>query len=174
MVAPLLAAIGGGGGLLSGFFGRKAQKVQNRLDKKVAHFNLAQAIRNRKRTEMDARLSQRMAEERAADAGTYDPSEPLNVGVQAVRRVTDRNALDLEGARQSESLAASQLNALKKQIKKQRQQYYLNSAINLLQLGLGAYSMIPSGTPDPRNLLNPNLSRDIMDHYTMGMPYPTR
>lgn len=145
MLEALALALGGGSGMLGSYFGRKTQKIQNRMDKRMGHYNLSQAIRNRQRTEMDARLSQRMAEERAADAGTYDPSEPLNVGVQAVNRVKDRNELSLESARAGESMAHSQLSALSKQIRQRRQQFYASMAMNALQMGLGAYSMMPSG-----------------------------
>lgn len=150
MLGPALLALTGGSGLVGGFLGQKAQKIQNKLAKKQANYNMSQAIRNRQRTEMDARLQQRMAEEGAAASGGYDPAEALNYGVQAVDRVKDRNAMDIASAREAESMAASNLSALKKQIRQQRQSYYADMAMQLLQMGVGAYSMLPSGAPAPQ------------------------
>jgi hypothetical protein len=140
--------LGSLGGILGGFFENKANKRAMRFEKKKAHFGLSQAIRNRRMTEYNARLGERMAEERAADAGTYDPSEPMNVGVQAVNRVKTQNQAAIEGARENESLAHSALSNLRHQIKANRQNYYTQQALNLLGMGLGAYSMIPN-TPAP-------------------------
>jgi len=139
--------LGGLGGLLGGYFQNKANRRAGSFEKKKAHFGLSQAIRNRRMTEYNARLGERMAEERAADAGTYDPSEPMNVGVQAVNRVKTQNQAAIEGARENEALAHSALSNLRRQIRDQRHNYYANQAVNLLGMGLGAYQMMPS-TPN--------------------------
>lgn len=136
--------LGSLGGMMGGYFQQKANKRSNSFEKKKAHFGLSAAIRNRKMTEYNARLGERMAEERAADAGTYDPSEEMNVGVQAVNRVKTQNNAAIEGARENESMAHSALSNLRHQIKAQRQNYYASQALNLLGMGLGAYQMIPS------------------------------
>ena len=143
-----LGSLGNLGGMVGGFFQNKANKRALSFEKKKAHFGLSQAIRNRRMTEYNARLGQRMAEERAADAGTYDPSEPMNVGVQAVNRVKTGNQAAIEGAREGEAMAHSALSNVRHQIKSNRQNYYTQQALNLLGMGLGAYSMIPSSTPN--------------------------
>lgn len=142
----MIGLLGGLGGLVGGFFQNKANKRAMGFEKKKARFGLSQAIRNRRMTEYNARLGERMAEERAADAGTYDPNEEMNVGVQAVNRVRTQNNAAIEGARENEAMAASALSNLRRQIRDQRQSYYAQQAINLLGTGLGAYSMIPSST----------------------------
>ncbi len=140
--------LSGLGGMIGGFFQNKANKRLLGFEKKKAHFGLAQAIRNRRMTEYNARLGERMAEERAADAGTYDPSEPMNVGVQAVNRVRTNNQAAIDSARDNESLAGSALSQVRHQIKSNRRNYYAQQAMNLLGMGMGAYSMIPSGAPN--------------------------
>ncbi len=141
--------LGGLGGLLGGFFQNKANKRAFSFEKKKAHFSLSQAIRNRKMTEYNSRLGERQAEERAAESGTYDPSEPMNVGVQAVNRVRTNNNAAIEGARENEAMAHSALSNLRRQIRDNRQSYYAQQAMNLLNTGMGAYSMLPS-TPAPQ------------------------
>jgi hypothetical protein len=136
--------LGGLGGLLGGYFQNKTNKRALSFEKKKAHFGLSQAIRNRKMTEYNSRLGERMAEERAADAGTYDPSEAMNVGVQAVNRVKTNNQAAIEGARDNESMANTALSHVRRQIRDNRHNYYAQQAMNLLQTGIGAYSMIPS------------------------------
>lgn len=140
--------LGGLGGLLGGYFENKANRRAMKFEKKKANFSLAQAIRNRKMTEYNSRLGERMAEERAADAGTYDPSDPMNVGVQAVNRVRTNNQAAIDSARDQEALSHSALSNLRRQIRDQRHNYYASQALNLLGMGMGAYSMMPSGAPN--------------------------
>lgn len=166
--------LGALGGLLGGFYQQKAAKAGNKLEKMKGRYNLNQAIRNRKMTEYDAYLAKRQAEEGAAASGTYDPSEPLNVGRQAVGRVEKRGQMAVEGAAEAEHYASKSMSALKKAISNQRRQYYIQQAINLLNTGLGAYSMIPSAQPPASQYPQSLMVGGELPQSNFRMPVPSR
>lgn len=154
--------LGGLGGLVGGFYQNKANKAAFGFEKKKAHFGLSQAIRARKMAEFNSRIGRRQAEEAAASSGTYDPSEPMNVGVQSINRAMFPHQMALESAREGEAMAGSALSNLRKQIKNNRKNYYAQQAMNLLGTGIGAYSMMPSAKSfDVFGAANPAMSQGL-------------
>lgn len=140
------------GGMVGGYFENQYQRQRDKMEKLQGQSALSAAVRNRMLTDMQARLGQRRAEEGAAESGVYDPSEPLNVGVQAVNRVKEENSIRQAAASEQENYASKQMSALKKAIGTRRQHYYANMGLHLLGAGYGAYNMWPQSTFDPAML----------------------
>ncbi len=154
--------LGSIGGLVGGFYQNKANKKAFSFEKKKAHFGLASAIRSRKMAEFNSRIGRRQAEEAAASAGTYDPSEPMNVGKMSIDRAMFPHQMALEQAQQQEAMAGSALSNLRKQIKNNRRNYYVQQGMNLLGTGIGAYNMIPSApSVDMFGAANPAMSQGL-------------
>jgi hypothetical protein len=142
-----LSGLGGSlGGLVGGYFDNRVARQQGQLQQLQGQMALSQAVRNRMMTDFNARLNQRKAEEAANSSGVYDPSEANNVGVQAVNRVKDENAIEQQAAAQQETLAQKQLSMIKKHIRAQRGAYYGNMGLHLLGAAAGAYGMWPQTT----------------------------